>query len=143
MDATEPALPLDELIGYQLRRLSATTMAALAERLGQIGLRPTDATVLTMIATQGGLTQSAIGRELGIQRANMAPLVAALERRGLIAREPTDGRSHGLSLTTEGVRIAAEAQAIIAAHEARIAGALPNGQKAQFLALLQRVREQF
>jgi DNA-binding MarR family transcriptional regulator len=66
------------------------------------------------------LTQSEIGRALGILRANMAPLTAALVRQGLIVRKRVDGRSQALRLSAAGEAICREAWAITLAHEEKM-----------------------
>ena len=115
-----PRNPLESLLGYQLRRVSAALMAALGRDLDAIGLRPAEASILMLIGANPGITQSELGRELGIQRANMAPLAGSLERRLLIARTPLNGRSHGLVLTEAGTRLRAEVEATMQAHELAI-----------------------
>lgn len=110
--AGTPSLPdpFGELLGYHLRRLSQIVMADLTERMEPLGLRPTEASVLFVIAATPGATQSDIGRMLGIKRANMAPLIASLEARGLVSRSAVDGRSQALRLTADGESIRARAR---------------------------------
>jgi DNA-binding MarR family transcriptional regulator len=121
--------PFDELLGYHLRRLSQLVMADLAERMDALGLRPTDASVLFVIAGTPGATQSDIGRMLGIKRANMAPLIAGLEARGLVSRSAVDGRSQALRLTPDGEVMRIQARAAVVANERRSFGALPDGER--------------
>lgn len=109
--------PLDTRVGYQLRRASSLLMARLSERLAQLGLSPTEASILVLIEANDAPTQSDIGRVLAIKRANMAPLTSGLERKGLIQREAVDGRSHGLHLTERGVEVASAARDTMIAHE--------------------------
>ena len=89
--------PLESLLGYHIRRLSVLVMADLSDALAPHQLSPADASILLSIGARPGVTQSAVGRSLGILRANMAPLVGALATRGLIARTRVDGRSQALS----------------------------------------------
>ena len=132
--------PLDDLLGYQLRRASAVMMAALAAALGTTGLRPTAASVLAFIAANPATTQSDMARTLGIKRANMAPLVAELESRGLLDRVPVDGRSQGLSLTAAGADLAAEVQQIMAANDARFERGLGRAERARLMDWLRGLR---
>lgn len=119
-DAPEPlADPLEDLLGYWLRRASTVMMADLGTSLGQADLRPTEATILVLIRANPGLTQSDIGRMLGIARANMAPLIGGLLKQGFIRKSRVDGRSQALALTEAGMAKVNAAQAIIDAHEAR------------------------
>lgn len=117
--------PLEDLIGYQLRRASSASMAALMRDLEACGLKPVEASVLLLIDANPGVTQSEIGRVLSIQRANMAPMVASFDRRGFLRRKRLDGRSHSLEITSEGRVIAAQARAVMHAHDAMLLAAIP------------------
>jgi hypothetical protein len=91
--------PLSDLVGYALRRASSAMMEDMAKRMGALGLRTSEASVLMLIRANPGITQSDLCRALGIQRANMAPLIARMEARKLVARSRSDGRSFGLAVT--------------------------------------------
>lgn len=125
--------PLGGYPGYLLRRASAAAMADLTRRLEPLNLRPSEAAALQIIDANPGVTQSDIGRMLGIASANMAPLVSRLEGRRLIAREAVDGRSHGLALTAAGRALTARAKKAIAAHEAALLKRIPAAQRNAFL----------
>lgn len=128
--------PLKDLPGYALRRASTTVMAKLAERLSALDLRPSEASVLLIIDSNPGVTQSQIGRLLDIARANMAPLTARLAARDLIVRESAGGRSHGLTLSASGRRLTQKAQRIVAELEAELMERIPAAQRAAFLRML-------
>ena len=85
--------------------------------------------MLLAIAAHAGLTQSDIGRMLGIKRANMAPLIGGLEARGLISRWAVDGRSQALALTAEGEVLHLAAQEATRAHEQRLFGSLTHAER--------------
>ncbi|MDO7836728.1 MarR family transcriptional regulator [Sphingobium sp. HBC34] len=127
----QPETPEDRLrdpvashLGYMLRRASAVVMARLGEALAEIGLRPVEGTILTLVGANPGCIQSDLGRMLGIKRANMVPLIAALASKGLLEKSPVDGRSLALSLTGAGEAARARVDAIMAANEARFEGLL-------------------
>ena len=63
-----------------------------------VRLRQSDVSVLILIEANAGVTDSALGRALDIQRANMVPLLNRLEAAGLIVRAPIDGKSPELSV---------------------------------------------
>lgn len=128
--------PLKDLPGYALRRVSATFMARLAHRLSRLELRPTEATVLLVIGANPGVTQSEVGRLLGIASANMAPLMARLADRELIVREALDGRSQGLSLSEVGRRIMQKARSIMDDLEAALIARIPAAERATFLRVM-------
>lgn len=109
---------LDTLIGYQLRRASSLLMTSLAERLAELGLRTTEASVLVVLEAEPLLTQADIGRRLAIKRANMAPLIAGLSARGLVERTLGDGPARPLKLSKSGLALAAEARRQMEQHDA-------------------------
>jgi DNA-binding MarR family transcriptional regulator len=132
--------PLKDFPGYALRRISADSMAALARRLGTLGLRPTEATVLMIIEANPGITQSEIGRMLDIASANMAPLASGLRKRELVVRERVDGRSHGLRLSEAGRKLAQRARKAMVDHETALLEPLSAAQRKAFLAGLRALR---
>lgn len=128
--------PLTRLPGYVLRRASAATIAELNQRLQPLELRHAEAACLLLIDAWPGLTQSAIGRTLDIQRSNMVPFVLRLERRGLIERQQVDGRSRGLVLTRSGRSVVAKARKTIDAHEAALMQRVPEHMRPLVLPIL-------
>lgn len=138
--ATPIADPLDRLLAYQLRRVSALVIAELAASLSEIGLRVTEASVLVMIDANPDVTQSEIGRCLGIKRANMAPLASGLELRRLIERSPVDGRSQALRVTAKGKDLVARINQLTAANEARFFGDIPEDERRALIDRLKLIR---
>lgn len=121
---TELNDPFARHLGYLLRRASAVMMADLGTALIPLGLRPVEATILSLIAANQGCTQSDIGRMLGIKRANMVPLMASLSAKGLIEKSRVDGRSQALGLTDQGALKQRDAIKAIDVHEAKFGAAL-------------------
>lgn len=136
--------PLDDWIGYCLRRAQMLTFAELIDRLAALDLRPAQFTFLKVVDATPGLSQSQAAGLLGIKNANFVVLVNALEKRGLVSRRVSaeDRRERGLSLTPAGEQVLAEANRMAGAYEAQLADRL-GGQEARdrFLCLLKRVIE--
>jgi DNA-binding MarR family transcriptional regulator len=128
--------PFEGLLGYHLRRLSALTMADLNASLAPLSLKPAEASILFVVAANPRVTQSDVGRALGILRANMTPMVAALMTEGLIEREPVDGRSQALRLTAAGQLIARKAMSATRLHEERLFGTLPRAARERLITQL-------
>ncbi len=128
--------PMSDYPGYLLRRASALAMARLAKRLKALHLNPTDATVLNVIEANPNSKQSEIGRLLDIARANMAPLISRLAERGLIERQPVDGRSHGLILSRSGRALIPRIKSAFAEHEEALVKDIPASQRRVFVAAL-------
>lgn len=104
-------------LGYLLRRASNAIISELAQRLDAVGLKVSEASILLLIECNPRITQSELGRMLGIKRANMVPLAAGLQARKLVTREPVDGRSHGLVVTGAGRKACADAREIMEEQE--------------------------
>lgn len=129
--------PLPGLPGYALRRAANATGAELTSRLADVGLRQSDVSVLILIGENPGVTASAIGRELDIQRANMVPLLKRLEDAGLIGREPIDRKSQGLELTPAGHERLAKARGVVDAFEADLLERIPPEHRPHLLPALE------
>ncbi|HEY0124405.1 MAG TPA: MarR family transcriptional regulator [Rhizobium sp.] len=134
--------PLETLLGYQLRRASNVMMADLGLRLQAIELRPVEASILTLIDANPGCTQSDLGRSLGIQRANMVPLMLGLTKAGLVDRAPVGGRSQALRLTKTGMERLVAVRAIIEAHEARFRRLFAPELREAALEVLRSIRQE-
>ena len=133
--------PLASHAGFHLRRVSSVIMADLAQRLSEIELRPSEASALLLIEANPGITQSKVARELGIQRANMAPLVAKLSERRLIVGAPVDGRSIGFRLTAAGQSLTAQARGRMEEHDARFTAHLSAEERRGLIAQLAAISE--
>ena len=127
--------PLPNFPGYALRRAANATAAELAARLSEVGLRQSDVSVLLLVDANPGVTASAIGRQLDIQRANMVPLLKRLE--GLIDRVPIDGKSQGLALTEAGRRRLAAARKVVEDFEAELLARVPPEHRPHLLPALE------
>ena len=131
--------PLIRFPGYALRRAANATAAELSARLAALDLRQSDASLLLLVAVNPGATSSALGRALGIERANMVPLLKRLDEAGLIGREAIDGKSQGLRLTPAGLRRLAEARKIIEAFEAELLARVPAEHRDHLLPALNAI----
>ncbi len=102
--------PLPRRLAAGLSRLSVALRAGQWRLAEAHGLTPTQAQALALLAAPGrvALRVSDIAAQLAISRPTASDAIAALERKGLIRREPDprDARATGLVLT-EGGRDAA------------------------------------
>ena len=131
--------PLIRFPGYALRRAANATAAELSARLAALDLRQSDASLLLLVAVNPGATSSALGRALGVERANMVPLLKRLDEAGLIGREAIDGKSQGLRLTPAGLQRLAEARKIIEAFEAELLARVPAEHRDHLLPALNAI----
>jgi DNA-binding MarR family transcriptional regulator len=128
--------PLANLPGYVLRRASAATLAELNQHLEPLKLRHADVAFLLLIDEAPGISQSEAGRILDIQRANMVPFVARLERRGLVDRTKVDGRSQALRLTAGGRTLLAKARRVVGSFETSLMNRVPEKMRPMVLPIL-------
>lgn len=134
--AKNPNDPLLEFPGYLMRRASVTFLADLNERLAALELRHTDSSLLQLIRANPGIRQSDAGRALEIKRANMVPLIARLEKRGLIERTPIDGRSQAINLSRSGRALAKKALAVVRSTEQALLNKVPSDLRPSVLPIL-------
>ena len=142
-DASDPQPNLlDTIVGYQLRRVSNAMMSDSAASMAPVGLRPVLFAMLCVIRSAPGIIQIALGTQLGIQRANLVPLVNELTARDLIERRPApnDRRALALFLTADGERLLAEAQSLVLRHEQRMLAGLGDGERQALLRLLAKIK---
>ena len=134
-------LPL--LSGYMLRRAQFAAFNDFLRFFNDLGVRPVQYAVLTVIDKNPGLKQSQISEALGIKRANLVAILDAIERRGLARREAvaTDRRSYALRLTEKGVALMKELRARSEAHEKRLAASIGEDGRRELLKLLAGVIE--
>ena len=138
-DSAEPKQPLDGHLGYHLRRATAAMQADLAQRVSVHDVTIVEMSALLVIEANPAVTQSQIGRLLGIKTATMAPMTAGLVDRGWVKRDDAVGRSVGLSLTAQGATLAKSLHACIKANEKQLLTRLPVSERRRVIDLLRRI----
>ena len=139
-DATDIGY-LEGLVGYHLRRAFAVVGNDFARALAETGIRQVLFGILSIVGANPGINQGAVGRALGIQRANMVSLINELVDRGLIDRVTAedDRRAFALTLTPAGERMTADCLARIRAHEDAMLSDLSADERATLIDLLSRI----
>jgi DNA-binding MarR family transcriptional regulator len=126
---TEPSDPLGGSLCHELRKTSVAVMAAMTGEFGQWDLKPSEANLLAFVGANAGCTQSDIARAHRSNPANLVPLVARLERDGLIERIAGDGRAIALSVSAKGHGVLAHVDAGFARLEDRLGAGLSTDQR--------------
>jgi DNA-binding MarR family transcriptional regulator len=108
--ARVPALDygvLDELLGYSLRRAQVAMFIAFHEATRGMNITPPRFTALVIIGANPGISQSTLGKVLGIARSGAMLVTDWFEDRGLVERRrrPGDERAWGLHLTRKGEQL--------------------------------------
>jgi DNA-binding MarR family transcriptional regulator len=133
--------PLDELVGYHLRRASSAMKTDFAQTFADRSMRQVLFGVLSVVSAAPGTSQGKVAEALGIQRANMVALVNELVDLGLIARttDHRDRRAFSLSLTTAGEARLRETLEQIRCHEDRLLENLTSAERGELIVLLRKV----
>ncbi|MGK2226410.1 MAG: DNA-binding MarR family transcriptional regulator [Devosia sp.] len=136
---------VSEIIGYQLRRAQIQIFQEFMARFASFDMRPSEYSVMALIASNPGSKQIAIAEALGIKRANFVALINTLEARGLVERRQpaNDRRSHALFLTSIGISLMEKLDAAQAEFEADCIARLGGtAERDQLMELLSRLTDQ-
>lgn len=109
--------------------------------LGPIGLNPAYVPVLLALSTGGAHTPKGLAEAASVEQPTMTATIQRMERDGLVTRKrnPDDGRSALIALTSAGYdRIADVARALDALNELLLEQ-FTTAEREQFMGLLGRV----
>ncbi|WP_214470068.1 MarR family transcriptional regulator [Mesorhizobium sp. dw_380] len=132
---------LDAQIGYNLKRASAFALNDFAIELADVDLRPVTYGMLALIDERPGIRAAELCRRLGMKSANMAPLLAELEERGLVERDDhaEDKRVRVLTLTQAAREAMPPWRQQVRRHEDRFLQRLTKKERAMLLRLLRLI----
>lgn len=135
---------LNDVIGYHLRRASMLDLKGVAKVLDPIGVRPVSLSVMRCIVERPGVSSAEICRKLSLQRANIVPLLAELEQRGLFLREtdPSDHRVQRLRATRKGEDEAEAWMKLVSVHEEKMLRGFSQEERAELRRLLAKLWRQ-
>ena len=136
-EPAEPARRRD--LAAMIVPLGRALMAAELPVLRGHGLTMWGYSVLLALNEQPVRTQSALAESIGADKTRIISVLDGLQQAGLITRapDPADRRVHLLSLTAEGRRVRAAAQADIQRQDERLLTRLPPADRRGFLRALQ------
>jgi DNA-binding MarR family transcriptional regulator len=140
-DILDDEIGLDALAGhagYAVRRFQIWIFQDFIRTLGAVDIRPTQYSVMTVIGANPGLSQMAVAKRLGIERARLVHLLDSLEHRDLLSRirSATDRRSHALHLTARGKTALAQFKRLAAEHERHVAEKIGKANREKLLEIL-------
>ena len=132
---------LETLLGYNARRAALVIIERFVQGMSDFDLRPVDFSVLSVIFHNPGVTSRQLCSALSILPPNLVGLVKALEKRGLIERQPhpQDGRALGLHATAKGQALMRQAEQRASELEKQAAHRLSVDEQKQLIALLQKI----
>jgi DNA-binding MarR family transcriptional regulator len=129
---------LPGLLGYRLRLAQQTVFRDFASSVPEIS--PGRAGILLLVEANPGVTQGRLALTVGLDRSTMVGVIDGFEGRGLLERRRgEDRRTNGLWLTRAGRTTAVRLRKRIEAHEKRVASRLTAAERAQLIALLEKL----
>ncbi|WP_420137371.1 MarR family winged helix-turn-helix transcriptional regulator [Sphingomonas sp.] len=133
--------PLEDFVGYHLRRASHLFGSDFARAVEGTGMRQVLFGILSVVSANPGINQGEVGRALGIKRANMVSLITELVGLGLIDRQADadDRRAFALTLTAQGTDMIVDCLQRLGSHEARLLSGFDSADRATLIALLRRL----
>jgi DNA-binding MarR family transcriptional regulator len=128
---------LGERPGYLIRRLHQIHVALFLEECGD-EVTPVQYGVMSVLFSQPGMDQISLAAEVGIDRTNVADVLARLEARGIVRRAvcERDKRMKRAHLTPAGEALTRRLEARMQAAQDRLLAPLPPAKRREFLALL-------
>nr|WP_228846344.1 MULTISPECIES: MarR family transcriptional regulator [Pseudomonas aeruginosa group] len=138
---TQLASPLDDYLGYALRRAQLATFQSLVGDLAKFDMRPAQFSALAIIESNPGLTQTDLARALSIEPPQLVPLLNKLESRGFAVRVrcKPDKRSYGLFLSKSGETLLKQLKETALESDRRSTACLTDEERRQLLQLLQKI----
>ena len=129
-------------MGYNLRRAHGVQKERFEAIFGPLGIRPLTLSVLGTIYDNPDITQAELGKKLNIKRANMVPVMAELQGRGLIVRRPSDNdlRGRAVMLTPAGIKFTVDVLDLHRRLEDDLCAAFGLRERDQLLQLLKKFR---
>jgi DNA-binding MarR family transcriptional regulator len=132
---------LETLLGYNARRAALAIIEVFLQRMAVYALRPVDFSVLSVIAHNPGVTSRQLCTTLGILPPNFVALLASLEKRELVQRQPhpSDKRAVALKLTKAGEKLMRDAERTAQALELDASAQLSAAERKTLMRLLQKI----
>jgi DNA-binding MarR family transcriptional regulator len=129
---------LPGLLGYRLRLAQQAVFRDFARAIPEAS--PGRVGILFLIEANPGVTQSRLAQAVGLDRSTLVGVLHTLEQRELVERRRgEDRRTNGLWLTRAGRVLVASLKQRIRVHERRVATRLSAAERAQLLALLEKL----
>jgi DNA-binding MarR family transcriptional regulator len=131
---------LERYVGFHLRVAQDASFRAFARLTDQQGIKPGRLAALTVIASNPGISQAALGQTIVRDKSSVTPLLQDLQRLGLIERRSAanDRRRVELYLTAAGEEHLERLQGFAREHDAKL-DAIVGAKKDEFLDILRKI----
>lgn len=131
--------PLDQAVGYVLKRAATALRSAMDNALRPLDLTVPQYSCLEVLAQRPGLSNAELARAVFVTRQSMNLVLRGLEDRGLVTRADSapHGRALPSTLTEAGRAALTDASKAVRAVERRMLDALSSDRQQRLLADLQ------
>jgi DNA-binding MarR family transcriptional regulator len=136
-----PGMPLWARPGFLVRRLHQIHYALFFEECASFDITPVQYGLLTTLSLNPDLDQNSLCRELGIDRTNVADVLARLARRGLVERHRSkeDKRMVLARLTPAGQKVTNEMYKAMQRAQERLLQPVPPRERKAFIQTMLRL----
>ncbi len=134
--------PLDQYLGYYLRRLYDDYRKHFVAQAGDLDVQPREVGALFAIGLNPGLTPSQLSASLALDGAQITAVLNMFDKRGLLERRvsPTDARSRHVHLTPAGEEMLARVGAFVEVFDRKFShNALTTDELRLLIALLAKL----
>lgn len=127
--------------GFLVRRLHQIHYALFLEECKNENITPVQYGILTVLAVEPWMDQTAISYEVGIDRTTSADVIRRLEEKGWLERRtnPTDRRSRQARVTNEGLKVMEMLKSSLVRSQQRLLQPLSTADRKTFMRLLTEV----
>ena len=141
LGADKPPEQLGDYTGFLMNWAATRSREAFGRALVDVGLKPPQFGILTMIAARPGMTQNELVEATDIDPSTMVALLDHLEVAGLAERRPheSDRRKRSVYLTAQGKGALAKGQKAAARVGEETFARLTADERAEFHRLMRKV----
>ena len=141
LGADKPPEQLGDYTGFLMNWAAARSREAFARSIGELGLKPPQFGVLTVIESRPGMTQNELVEATDVDPSTMVGLIDHLEAEGLAERRPhpSDRRKRAVHVTAKGKRTLARAQKAAAEVGERTFARLTPAERAELHRLMRKL----
>ena len=132
---------IEKSIGFIIYRSALKMKSTLQRILKDRGfdITPEQWGILRVLREEEGISQKEIGDRLFKDKPNVTRMLDALERKGLIFRQPTDRRRYSIFLTKEGKKLQEELLPIVLQVQEKAINALAKNDLERLQNLLNKI----
>lgn len=133
---------LEEFIGYNLKRAYMILQSDFRRTLRDDGLSARSFSALSLVVQYPNITQSALSKQMGIERSGLVAIVDELESMGYIVRKqiPADRRAQALKAVSKGKSAYKKAVKKVQKHEQQLFAHMTASEQKTLMKLLKKIR---